>query len=153
MVTSLTMKQKLYLDLCCLNRPFDAQDQEKVQIQTEAVVVILASIQRGDNVLIGSRPLDWEREKCRDPERMMKVGNMLKMAKIFAEVGDAEIARADEVCALGFDYYDALHIACAEAVEADYLLTTDDDFLRRCVRFSRHLRVKVCNPANWSRGV
>lgn len=28
---------RLYLDTCCLNRPFDDQSQERVRAQTEAI--------------------------------------------------------------------------------------------------------------------
>lgn len=33
---------RIYLDLCCLKRPFDAQDQPLIRLQTEALVSILA---------------------------------------------------------------------------------------------------------------
>jgi hypothetical protein len=33
---------RIYLDLCCLKRPFDAQDQPIVRLQTEAIASILA---------------------------------------------------------------------------------------------------------------
>lgn len=33
---------RVYLDLCCLKRPFDLQDQPIVRLQTEAVLSILA---------------------------------------------------------------------------------------------------------------
>lgn len=33
---------RIYLDLCCLKRPFDSQEQPLVRLQTEAVISILA---------------------------------------------------------------------------------------------------------------
>ena len=149
---TLNMKHKLYLDVCCLNRPSDAQDQERVQIETEAVVVVLASIQRGANVLIGSRALDWENNRNSNVERREKVRSILKWAKAYVEVGDVEISRADELSQRGFSYQDALHIACAESAKADCLLTTDDGMLRRSGRCQDDLRVRVLNPIDWAKG-
>jgi len=28
--------ERVYLDLCCLNRPFDDQTQERIRLETEA---------------------------------------------------------------------------------------------------------------------
>ncbi len=47
------------------------------------------------------------------------------------------------------DVEDALHLASAEAGEADYFLTTDDHLLRRASRRQSDLKVKVENPAQW----
>ncbi len=33
---------KIYLDNCCYNRPFDDQTQDRIHIESEAVLVILA---------------------------------------------------------------------------------------------------------------
>ena len=148
----LLMKKKLYLDLCALNRPSDAQDQERVIIETEAVVIILASIQKGQTILVASRILEWESNRCRDAERQAKVQNILDWAKIFSEVGAAEIARADVLNGFGLAYEDALHVACAESANADCLLTTDLDLLKICGKFSGKLRVRVCNPVDWVKG-
>ena len=35
---------KIYLDVCCLNRPFDNQAQDRIRLETEAVVLILDRI-------------------------------------------------------------------------------------------------------------
>jgi len=32
---------KIYLDACCLNRPFDEQSQERIRMEAEAVLIIL----------------------------------------------------------------------------------------------------------------
>ena len=29
---------KVYMDVCCLNRPFDNQSQDKVRFETEAII-------------------------------------------------------------------------------------------------------------------
>ena len=48
---------KLYLDLCCLNRPFDDQSQARVAMESQAVVLILEKIDRGEHDLCNSAAL------------------------------------------------------------------------------------------------
>ena len=37
---------KIYLDVCCLNRPFDDQTQDLIHLESEAVVLILKHVKR-----------------------------------------------------------------------------------------------------------
>jgi len=53
--------------------------------------------------------------------------------------------RARELNRLGFKPLDALHLASAEAGQADFLCTCDDRFLKRA-RASKGLRTKVVSP-------
>jgi hypothetical protein len=39
------MEFLIYLDVCCLNRPFDDQTQERIRLEAEAVLHILAIVQ------------------------------------------------------------------------------------------------------------
>ncbi len=39
---------KLYLDVCCLNRPFDDQPQDRVHLEAEAVLTILRHLEQSD---------------------------------------------------------------------------------------------------------
>jgi hypothetical protein len=39
------MEFLIYLNVCCLNRPFDDQTQERIRLEAEAVLRILANIQ------------------------------------------------------------------------------------------------------------
>jgi hypothetical protein len=50
---------------------------------------------------------------------------------------------------LGFDLYDSFHIACAEYARIDVLLTTDDRLLRKAIKYSKLLQVKLDNPVTW----
>ena len=44
----------IYMDVCCLNRPFDDQTQDRIYIESEAVLKILFNCQNGIWHLIGS---------------------------------------------------------------------------------------------------
>jgi hypothetical protein len=34
---------RIYLDMCCLKRPFDDQSQPRIRLETEAVLALLAA--------------------------------------------------------------------------------------------------------------
>lgn len=61
-----------------------------------------------------------------------------------------ETARASEIERLGFTGFDALHLACGESGDADVFLTTDDKLVKRAVRVSKKLDVRVANPLQWA---
>ncbi|MDM9581860.1 MULTISPECIES: hypothetical protein [unclassified Nostoc] len=42
------MEFLIFLDVCCLNRPFDDQTQERIFLEAEAVRLILARCQSGE---------------------------------------------------------------------------------------------------------
>jgi predicted nucleic acid-binding protein len=62
---------------------------------------------------------------------------------------DTAISQAQELKALGFRTYDALHLACAEQAAVDIFLTTDDRVLRIATRHTAQLQVRVANPLAW----
>jgi predicted nucleic acid-binding protein len=60
--------------------------------------------------------------------------------------------RAEHLETLGYDAFDALHLACAEQAQVDGLLTTDDRFIRRVQRGLGKSTITIENPVNWKRG-
>ncbi|MDT3676648.1 hypothetical protein [Microcystis wesenbergii] len=54
---------------------------------------------------------------------------------------------------LGFKFYDALHLAFAEAGGADIFLTTDDRLLRKAQQYRDSIKVTVENPSLLAMGV
>ena len=51
---------KIYLDVCCYKRPFDSQTQERVRLETEAVLTILNRIEAGALKLVSSEAVRYE---------------------------------------------------------------------------------------------
>ena len=140
---------KIYLDVCCLNRPFDDRKQDRVRLESEAVLAILGRCQDEGWILLGSEVIDLEISRIPDSERKQKVGLLSSIARLRVVVGDAVERRAVELERLGFKAFDALHIACAEAGGADVLLTTDDRLLRKARQNRGALKVRVENPVKW----
>lgn len=144
---------RVYLDTCCLNRPFDDQSQLRVRLESDAVIVILERIARGDWALIGSGAVDDELAQVRDPERRSRIQESLQFATEHIALIPIVERRGVHLRTLGFHDYDALHVACAEAATADVLLTTDDAFVRRARRLQQGLKVVVANPLTWLNGL
>ena len=65
--------QSLYLDACCLNRPFDEQLQERVRLEAEAVLYILDRIQEGRYRWIGSDVFTEEIGKLQEGVKKAKI--------------------------------------------------------------------------------
>ncbi len=140
---------KLFLGVCCLNRPFDDQRQTRIYLESAAVLRILGDIQAGRHELVRSDSLDLEVSRNPDPDRRARVSDLLALAVHHVRTTEREAQRARDLSALGFGAYDALHLACAESAEADVFLTTDDPLRRRARRFAARLRMQVANPVDW----
>ena len=147
------MEFLIYLDVCCLNRPFDDQTQERIRLEAEAVLRILAIVQMGDWRLQGSETFDDELRKTPEGarKRQMQIWAALAMSKV--DITQQIESRSRKLAQKGFKDYDALHIACAEAGNADVLLTTDDRMLRLAAKHKDLLQVRVENPLQWLREV
>ena len=60
-------------DNCCYNSPFDDLTQERIHLESEAVLMILNLIQNGKFELIGSDALSLEMSRMRDPIKRQRV--------------------------------------------------------------------------------
>jgi hypothetical protein len=134
----------LYLDTCCLNRPFDDQTQARVFLETEAVLAIFARITAGDWNLACSAVLLYEVSRIADQTRRQGIGNLLGYAGPAQRLTPGIEQRAGQLCAAGFKKMDALHLASAEEVSADAFLTTDDRLIVRAQTVP--LSIPVFNP-------
>lgn len=142
-------KKKIYLDVCCLNRPFDDQSQDRIRIEADAILSVLHKCEFGECELIGSDIIDYEISKIPDSIRRKKVFLLAAIASYNIEVENVVEKRAYEISSLKFDPYDSLHIACAEASRADVLLTTDDNVLQKATRYKDFLKIEINNPIKW----
>lgn len=139
---------RLYLDLCCFNRPFDDQGQLLVRIQTEAKLAVQESIRSGAYALVWSAALDLENTCNPDTERKTAIAEW----KTLAEIDIATTAAVEQLaCSLagdGLKPLDALHIASAIEAGAGYFLTTDKQILRR---MKSDQRILVLDPVDFIR--
>jgi len=140
---------KIYFDTCCLNRPFDEQTQERIRLESEAVLAILSRIEKGEWNWIGSDVLTDEIEQTPDTQKLSRTKLLSDFIQQNVEIGEKEAERAQELQAEGFQVFDSLHIACAETAKADVYLSTDDRLLKLAKRVSKRLHIRVENPLIW----
>ena len=140
---------RLYLDACCLNRPFDDPSIDRNRLESEAVLTILRRIHRGNWQMIGSEAIDIELGLSPNADKRAATRGFLALQADSVRPTERIFVRADEVMQLGLTSMDALHVACAEAGRCDVLLTTDDKMLKRLKRHASSLRVRVENPLEW----
>ena len=144
-----TQNWKIYLDTCCLSRPFNDQTQDRIRRETAAIEIILKNFSTGDWSWIVSRVLSFEVDNNRDVSQRLEMKFQMTSADINVSIGEVERTRGRDLEKIGFKRLDALHLACAESGNADVFLTTDDRLLRRGKRLSSKLRVQVENPYEW----
>lgn len=140
---------RVYMDACCLNRPFDDQSQHRIRLESEAILIIMNRIHAGEWEWIGSEVLTIELENTPNVEKRKYLAELASGIQTNITLSESEILRANELEKLGFKSFDALHIACSESARADVFLTTDDKLLKKSVGEIDNLNVKIANPLSW----
>jgi len=139
----------IYLDVCCLNRPFDDHTQDRIHLESEAVLTILRYCRLGKLAWVSSRIVDYEVLKTPDGDKRQKVFGFTELKASEVEIDHEVRSRAKFLEVSGFKSLDALHIACAEKARVEVFLTTDDQLLKMAKRHKNEIRVPVENPLKW----
>ncbi len=139
----------IYLDVCCFNRPFDVQEQERIMLETEAISLILERCETGEWELLTSEVIDVELAQITDPERKQGIEILTSISKSKVELNESIQNRAIFLQSLGVKFFDSLHIACSEAGKANVMLTVDYRLLRKTANYSQELTIIVANPVTW----
>ena len=136
-----------YLDICCLKRPFDDLAQDRIRIESEAVLCILnASPDRIELLHLAAQdvendrnPLEWRADRTRQ---------LLQSWRVVTLDEEPLLARTRELIEVGFRNFDALHLASAELARADVFVTCDDRLLAAASRNEKQLSLstRVVNP-------
>lgn len=140
----------IYLDTCCLNRPYDDQSQPRIQLEAAAVLAILERVTAGDMQLASSSVLQFETHRIADLTRRNGILHFLSYSSSYQPLTTEIEQRGILLNKLGFKRLNALHLATAEALKVDVLLTTDDQLLRRATQHSTQITVSVLNPVQFS---
>jgi len=138
---------KIYMDNCCLNRPFDDQSNLRVHLEAEAIKTILTLVEQQKWNLVSSKVLKFEISKIMDESRRKELMAIESLASEIIQINPLIATRANEFERLGVQSFDALHLACSEH-HADVLLTVDDKFLKKIAGISQ-LNITVYNPLVW----
>ncbi|MBW1819182.1 MAG: PIN domain protein [Deltaproteobacteria bacterium] len=139
---------KIYLDNCCFNRPFDDQKQLRIKLETEAKLDIQERIIQGKLELAWSYILDFENEANLFEQRKLAISDWKAHACVDTDWTNEILETAERLERMGVRNKDALHLACAIVMECDYLLTTDDQFVKKT---SGVTEIKVADPVSFIR--
>lgn len=127
-------KIRIYLDNCCLNRPYDDQSQLRISLETQAKIYIQGMIADNKFELASSYMLDYE---CsRNPYEMRRMiirGFLDDNTVVYLDEGgykDEVEKLAEQIKTAGIKSADAIHTACAILLNCDFFLTTDDRLLK-----------------------
>ena len=142
---------RIYLDTCCVCRPYDQQAQNRVKSETAAMLQIISHCCNGELQWVDSQVLRFEINRISKLRKRSLVNSLLNSMPpvTFVSIDTKEKLRGKQLEVLGFKDRDALHLACAESGKADVLLTTDNDVVRKAKHISSQLRVRVANPDTW----
>lgn len=132
---------KIYLDMCCIKRPFDDQSDARVLMETTALAAVLVVLNRGEHELVTSDALRFE--NGRNPNQDRRDFAIRVLAHDSSDVvNDVDLEQRSAVWQnVGIELLDSLHLASAEAGAADVFASTDDVLLRRARRVTANLRV------------
>ncbi len=139
---------RIYLDICCFNRPFDSQVELLVRLQTEAKLHVQEKIREGSLTLVWSAMMDIENIANPDLNRKSAIADWRQIAIADVAISPQVEALAETLVRLGVKPMDALHVACAIEARADYFLTTDKALLRK---MANHSDIKVVDPVDFIR--
>ena len=137
---------RVYLDNCCLNRPFDDQSLLTVRLETEAKLGIQEKIKSGHLALGWSYILDFENNANPFLERQVEIQRWKEVADSFVNETEEILIKMNELTAIGLKPLDALHVACAVSLQCRYFLTVDKDILKKTTECSE---IKITNPVNF----
>ena len=140
---------KIYLDACCLNRPFDDQTQTRIHLEAEAVLSIVRYVEDDDWQWISSDAVAYEISQTPNEERQERLWSLESRSTERLELTDAILQQAETIERLGFTTYDALHLTFAALANVDAFLTTDDKLLKRAQRYPEEIQISVANPLAW----
>jgi predicted nucleic acid-binding protein len=136
----------VYLDNCCLNRPFDEQSSLIIKFETDAKLRVQELIKQGKISLVWSFVLDYENNENPFDEIKSKIGEWKTIAVIDCDYTETILQKTLDLMRTGLRQMDAAHIACAIDAEADCFLTTDKKILNKHIA-----EIPVLNPIDFIR--
>jgi len=142
----MSRKLIIYLDTCCYSRLFDGKASPEVTTEAGRIQHIIQNRFSGVYIIVGSGIVTTEiRQNPDTKERRIieRLYNTIISGK--AKASARRRTRAAELETKGLKTMDARHLAAAESMDADYLLTVDKEFLKKASR-PNFTTVKVINP-------
>ena len=134
-------KQKIYLDNCCYNRPYDDQQQIKIALETEAKLYIQQLVIDNNLDLVWSFMVSFENNNNPYVEQKTEIATWRDIAKYDVESNISIHQIANRIAATGVKATDSIHVACAIYANCDYFITTD----KRITKYVTD-KIKIVTP-------
>jgi len=142
---------KIYMDVCCLFRPFDEnRAQDRIRNEAEAVSTIVELCKQHGWEMLDSEMIAFEMANATSAKTAEQVMDFFPFSGKRVMLTKEAENRAAFFQQNGIDTIDSFHLALAEAGGSDVFLTTDDRFLRKASKLA--LKVKAMNPEAWIKG-
>ncbi len=124
---------RIYLDMCCYNRPYDDQTQLKIAMETQSKLHIQTLVKEKKLELIVSYMLRYECSKNPFEMRRNAIFEFIQ-ENAAGYVGDDRKkvieAKAAEIMKTGIKFKDACHVASAIYAGCEYFISTDTRLLK-----------------------
>ena len=143
------MTETIYFDTCALNRLNDTSSQPRVIDEAEAVIRILDLVATQKLRWVASTILEFEINRNKDLIRRLNTSELLKDAAETVRPTPQTMVVAANLTQSGLARMDALHLSMAQHAKADWLITTDDRFLKAGNRQRQGQLPGLVNPVEW----
>jgi predicted nucleic acid-binding protein len=145
------MAELLYLDYNCFQRGFDDPRQLRIRLEAEACEKMFEDAENGQIDLVWSFMHEDENRVCPFPDRMQEVARLASLCRVRIPPVEPIRAAATQIQAVaGLSAKDAIHLAAAEAANAAWFVTCDDEIVSKASRLQVALR--IVNPVDYVRG-
>ena len=138
------IKNRIYLDNCCFNRPYDDQANLNVHLEAEAKIFIQNEVLKKTYELVWSFMMDYEISSNPFFDRKLAFLKWKNIAVIDVDPIEKILIKGKELNQKAIKRKDALHIACAIEAECEYFLTTDKKILNKNIS-----EIKLINPLDF----
>lgn len=140
---------KVYLDSCCYNRLFDDRSYSQIYYERNSILLILEWAEQMTIQIIGSQMVAKEIADISDVFRFATLQIVYQeLCSEEVQINNDILNRAEQIRHISnIKYKDSIHLACAEYINADVLLTTDRKFRNSSKRIKTF--IKVMNPNEW----
>jgi hypothetical protein len=97
----------IYLDVCCLNRPFDDWQQDRIRLEGQTILDIFTRFYSGEWKLVSSEAIEAELKRMVNLEKLDRIRELLQVAENKIILTEEIDQRSQEIEKLGFGLYDS----------------------------------------------
>ena len=127
------MNNRIYLDNCCFNRPYDDQTILRNYLEAEAKTYIQLQIINKNLELAWSYMMDYEIYFNPFENRRNQIQKWKSIARVNIQYSENNVMTAKQIRKQKIKIKDSIHIACAIEAECEYYVTTDDKLLNKTI--------------------